>query len=327
MLCSLPYEKKKSVFITGIAGFIGFHLALKLQKQGYLVVGCDDFNAYYDPILKRKRASLLKESGIEVLYLSLKDLKNHKPLFISCDFLIHLAAQAGVRHSLINPSSYVTSNLEGFVEILEILRCFPNIKCLYASSSSVYGLNQKVPFSENDPVDQPANLYAATKKSNELMAHSYHHLFNLQLIGLRFFTVYGPFGRPDMAYFLFTKAIDNNQPIEVFNHGNMKRDFTYIDDITDGIVLAMRSKVTFGIYNLGNNKPEALMDMIHLLECYLGKKASLIYKSLQPGDVLETYADITKSQQDLGYLPKTSLEKGLKQFVLWYKEAKPWLNT
>jgi UDP-glucuronate 4-epimerase len=315
---------KSSVFITGIAGFIGFHLALKLQQEGYTVTGCDDFNAYYSVALKQKRASILQDVGIKVQRLSLKDLKDHLDLFSSQDFLIHLAAQAGVRYSLINPAAYVTSNLEGFVDILEIVRTYPHIKCLYASSSSVYGLNQKVPFSEQDSVDNPANLYAATKKSNELMAHAYHHLFNLKLIGLRFFTVYGPFGRPDMAYFSFTKAIDAGDPIEVFNDGNMKRDFTYIDDIVDGILLAMRSNINYGIYNLGNNKPEDLMDMIHLLEHYLGKKALIHYKPLQPGDVLETYADLTKSYQHLGYTPKISLQQGLEKFINWYKEAKPY---
>ena len=322
-----PKTLKSSVFITGIAGFIGFHLALKLKKEGYNVTGCDDFNAYYSVALKEKRASILQDFCIEVQRLSLKDLKNHLYLFSSQDFLIHLAAQAGVRYSLINPASYVASNLDGFVDILEIVRTYPHIKCLYASSSSVYGLNQKVPFSEQDPVDNPANLYAATKKSNELMAHAYHHLFNLKLIGLRFFTVYGPFGRPDMAYFSFTKAIDAGEPIEVFNQGNMKRDFTYIDDIVDGICLAMRSNINYGIYNLGNNKPEALMDMIRLLEHHLSKKALIHYKPLQPGDVLETYADLTKSHQDLGYTPKISLQQGLEKFINWYKEAKPWLES
>ena len=314
------FLKPSSVLITGIAGFIGFHLASKLQEQGYKVVGCDDFNNYYSPDLKYKRAEILKKNGVVVYKLSLHDLKHHKHLFANIDTCIHLAAQAGVRYSLINPSSYITNNIDGFLEILQILREFPHMRCLYASSSSVYGLNKKVPFSEEDSVDHPANLYAATKKSNELMAHAYHHLFNLELIGLRFFTVYGPWGRPDMAYYSFTKAIDNNQPIEVFNHGNMKRDFTYIDDIVEGIILAMTSKKTFGVYNLGNNKPERLMDMIHLLEKYLGKKAIIHYKPLQPGDVLKTYADLTKSQQDFGYAPKTSLEQGLEKFVSWYKD-------
>jgi UDP-glucuronate 4-epimerase len=321
-------QKKKAAFITGIAGFIGFHLALKLHDLGFTVVGCDDFNPYYSPLLKRKRAKILAQLGITAVECSLNQLRSHHHLFDSMqyEYFFHLAAQAGVRYSLISPFSYVTSNLEGFVEVLELLRQYPHIKCIYASSSSVYGLNKKIPFSEEDLVEEPANLYAATKKSNELMAHAYHHMFNLHLIGLRFFTVYGPWGRPDMAYFSFTQAIDQQKPIDVFNHGHMKRDFTYIDDIVDGILRAMQAPRRFGIYNLGNNTPEPLMYMIHYIEEHLGKKALINYKPMQPGDVLETFADLRKSQHELGYSPKTSLKDGLKTFVSWYQDNKDWLE-
>ena len=312
----------KKIFITGIAGFIGFHLAKALHRVGYFVSGCDNFNSYYDQTLKRDRARILNQLGIEIHELDLNQLNQNHFIFKEIDFthFFHLAAQAGVRYSLNDPRSYVENNIRGFLEVLELCRNFPTMKLLFASSSSIYGLNQKTPFSEDDLTDSPAKLYAATKKSNELMAFSYHHLFQIKMIGLRFFTVYGPFGRPDMAYYSFTKAIIEDKPIDVFNQGKMKRDFTYIDDIIDGCVKALDYECGFEIFNLGNNNPEQLFSLIEFLEHFLNKKAKLNLKQMQSGDVLETFADITKSKNLLDYEPKTSLKEGLEKFVKWYQE-------
>jgi len=313
----------KKVFITGIAGFIGYHLAMYLHKRGDLVIGCDHFSDYYSVELKRKRAFLLNNSGIRVLEHDVLDLKSLDALFKEKNFthLVHLAAQPGVRFSLTNPHCYIQSNINAFLEVLETCRRFQPLALVYASSSSVYGLNTKIPFSESNRVDAPASLYAATKKSNELMAHSYHHLFQIPTTGLRFFTVYGPWGRPDMAYFSFTKAISEGQPISVFNHGQMRRDFTYIDDIVQGCASAIDYQAGYEIFNLGNHQPEPLMKLISSIEHHLGKKAILEFKPMQPGDVVETYADITKSEQLLNFYPKTSLQEGIGKFVDWYEKS------
>lgn len=310
---------KKQIFITGAAGFIGFHLALKLQTLGHSVIGFDNFNEYYSKQLKKERAALLHKKGIEVVEGDLVNpsslheaIKKHRTTH-----LVHLAAQAGVRYSLINPEAYVSSNLTGFVNILEECR-HSSMKCVYASSSAVYGLNQKVPFSVSDLTDKPASFYGATKKSNEVMAFSYHHLYGIPVTGLRFFTVYGPWGRPDMAYYNFSKSILENKPIEVFNHGKMKRDFTYIDDIIDGTIAAIDLEAPCEIFNLGNNKPVALSTFIEILEKHLGKKAEKIFLPMQPGDVEVTYADIEHSRLQLQFNPKTSLDEGLKKFVDWF---------
>lgn len=308
------------IFITGIAGFIGLHVALFLKNRGHFVVGCDNFNAYYDSSLKRKRAEMLKEKGVEVFEF---DICNPSLLEkVTIDFqithLIHLAAQAGVRYSLQHPESYVHSNLDGFVHVMELLRKHPNIRCVYASSSSVYGANSKIPFSEEDRTDVPCNLYAATKKSNELMAYAYHHMFGIFAIGLRYFTVYGPWGRPDMAYFSFTQAIMQRKPLLLYNGGEMYRDFTYIDDIVKGTVAALEVESKCEVFNLGNETPEKIESLVFLLEKYTGKKAIQKRLPMQPGEVLTTYADISKSRRILGFSPQVSLEKGLEKFVSWY---------
>ncbi len=313
-------NSRKRIFITGIAGFIGFHLAQSLQKRGDVVVGCDNFNAYYDPALKRERARLLSEKNIPVIECDISDQAALETLVQEHEttHLVHLAAQAGVRYSITHPEKYQETNSNGFFHILEVLRHHPHIKCTFASSSSVYGLNKKIPFAESDPTDQPANFYGATKKSNELMAYSYHHLYGIAITGLRFFTVYGPWGRPDMAYFSFAKAIEEGKPIRLFNQGNMQRDFTYIDDIVSGIVSAIDLEASFEIFNLGNNKPEELKKMVYLIEKFLGKKAQVELLPMQPGEIQITYADICKAQEQLSFSPKTSLEDGLEQFLHWY---------
>lgn len=310
------------VFITGAAGFIGFHLARFLHQRGDRVVGYDNFNPYYDVKLKRDRAEELKKMGITVLEGDICDFEalNKAISHRQTTHLIHLAAQAGVRYSIQNPRSYIKSNVEGFLNILEYCRHHLKTKLIYASSSSVYGTNHKIPFSVEDHTDQPASLYGATKKTNELMAYSYHHLFGIPVTGLRFFTVYGPWGRPDMAYSLFTRAILQDQPIEIFNQGKMKRDFTYIDDIVDGIAAAMDGKDGCRLYNLGNHKSEELLHLIALIEKELGKKAQKILLPMQPGDVVSTFADIDTTTTDLGFVPKVSLEEGIHKFIQWYKE-------
>jgi UDP-glucuronate 4-epimerase len=311
-----------NVFITGAAGFIGFHLSKRLKELGYHVLGYDNFNSYYDPKLKRDRAKELSKIGISVIEGDILDEENLNEAIVNNNttHLIHLAAQAGVRYSLEQPRTYLKSNIDGFLNILEICRQRPAIKLIYASSSSVYGLNRKIPFSTEDRTDQQASLYGVTKKTNELMAQTYHHLFGISVTGLRFFTVYGPWGRPDMAYFSFTKAIIEGKPIEIFNHGNMKRDFTYIDDIVDGIIAAMKKEGKCEIYNLGHHHPEQLLHLIALLEKEIGKKAEKILLPMQSGDVVSTYADITSSATDLNFAPKTSLEQGISHFIGWYKK-------
>lgn len=313
---------KKVVLVTGAAGFIGFHTALALAKRGDQVIGLDNYNSYYTPTLKRKRAEILKNQGIEILEADLNDEEALKTLFAKYPFthLLNLAAQAGVRYARENPHAYLASNINGFLTILELLRKHPQIRLVYASSSSVYGRNEKIPFSTEDRTDQPANLYAATKKANELMAYSYNHLYGISTIGLRYFTVYGPWGRPDMAYFSFTKAILEDKPIHLFNQGKMKRDFTFIDDVVQGTLAALDYKEGYEVFNIGNNQPVELLTFIQILEKELGKKAQIILEEASPGEVATTFADITDSQKKLGFQPKTSLEAGLKHFVKWYKE-------
>lgn len=318
------------ILVTGAAGFIGFHLSNFLLDKDYQVIGIDNLNDYYDPQLKKDRLKILGEySNFRFYKVDLKDKKDiddifetHKP-----DYVVNLAAQAGVRYSIENPYAYVDSNLVGFMNILEACRNYPVKHLLYASSSSVYGGNKEVPFSTKHQVDHPVSLYAATKKSNELLAHSYSHLYNIPSTGLRFFTVYGPWGRPDMAYFLFTDLITSGKPIKVFNHGDMQRDFTYIDDIVEGIykLLDLPPKKTensapYKIYNIGNNAPVNLEKFINVIEDKLDHKAEKIYMDMQPGDVETTYADVTDLMRDTGFKPETSIEEGIAKFVVWYKE-------
>lgn len=313
---------KKHVLITGCAGFIGFHLACHLIERGDQVIGYDNFNDYYAPQLKRDRAAILKKKGVALLEGDINDaaLLNSIIEKNRITHIVHLAAQAGVRYSIANPQAYVKANLEGFVSILEACRRFPSVKLIYASSSSVYGLNAKAPFSVEDRVDQQASFYGVTKRSNELMANSYHHLYGIPVTGLRFFTVYGPWGRPDMAYFSFTRAILKEEPIELFNHGKMQRDFTYIDDIVQGTAAAIDLGAPCEIFNLGNHQPVELSHFLKTLEKAIGKKAQKKLRPMQQGDVLATYADIEYSKKKLGFTPKTSLEEGLPLFVKWYKE-------
>jgi UDP-glucuronate 4-epimerase len=324
------------VLVTGAAGFIGYHVCARLLARGDEVAGIDSVNDYYDVRLKEARLAKLASAGNFRFHRNnVADLHALTEIFsaFSPDVVIHLAAQAGVRYSLTNPHVYAQSNLVGFVNVLETCRHHHVKHLVYASSSSVYGANTKMPFSVRDSVDHPVSLYAATKKSNELMAHAYSHLFGLPTTGLRFFTVYGPWGRPDMALFLFTKAILENRPIDVFNHGDMRRDFTYIDDIVEGVVrVADRvpspasrehpgiSSAPYRVYNIGNSDPVSLMDMIGILEKALGRVAKKNLLPMQSGDVAATFADVEELAQDTGFRPKTSLEDGVLAFVQWYRD-------
>ena len=312
----------KHVFITGAAGFIGFHLARYLHNRGDHVTGYDNFNDYYDPQLKRSRASELAKLGIKVIEGDITDFDFLKQTVNGhqTTHLVHLAAQAGVRYSLQNPQAYVEANIKGFLNILEVCRFRPAIKLTYASSSSVYGLNKKSPFSIEDRTDKQASLYGVTKKTNELMAQTYHHLYGIAATGLRFFTVYGPWGRPDMAYFSFTRAILNGEPIDIYNQGKMLRDFTYIDDIVEGTAAAMDLEAPCEVFNLGHHHPEELLHLISLIEKELGVKAEKRLLPMQPGDVVSTYADIENSTAQLGFIPKVSLEEGIAHFIKWYKD-------
>ncbi len=331
----------KKILITGGAGFIGFFLSKRLLVEGVEVVGLDNLNDYYDPELKKARLEQLASiPGFTFAEIDLADRPAVAALFAfhKFDAVVNLAAQAGVRYSLENPHSYVDSNVVGFVNILEGCRHNKVKHLVFASSSSVYGGNTKMPFSVHDNVDHPVSLYAATKKSNELMAHTYSHLYGLPATGLRFFTVYGPWGRPDMAYFLFTKAILAGQPIKVFNHGKMKRDFTYIDDIIEGVVRVIgtipqadsgwdrenpdpaTSYCPYRIYNIGNNQQEDLMHFIEVLENCLGKKAEKESLPMQNGDVPATFANVDDLVRDVGFKPSTSIEEGLQKFVEWYRD-------
>lgn len=322
------------VLVTGAAGFIGFHVVLQLLARGDEVIGIDNLNDYYDPALKHARlAEIQQADNAKNFAFHPIDIADSAALIAifsqkKIERVIHLAAQAGVRYPLINPHSYVQSNLVGFVNILEACRHHPVEHLVYASSSSVYGGNEKMPFSESDQVDHPVSIYAATKKSNELMAHTYSHLYQIPTTGLRFFTVYGPWGRPDMSPFLFADAILNNKPIKVFNHGDMMRDFTYVDDIVEGVIRVSDKIATpesgktapYRIFNIGNHQPEQLMDFIGLMEQAFGKVAEKEFLPMQPGDVKATYAD-TKALEDwVGFKPSTSLKAGVKLFADWYKD-------
>jgi UDP-glucuronate 4-epimerase len=312
--------------VTGAAGFVGAHVAAALLAQGHTVTGVDNLGDYYDPTLKRARLEKIVVGGkFRFLLLDLSDRGAVESLFSKHRFdrVIHLAAQAGVRYSIDHPHAYIDSNISGFLNILEGCRHQKTPHLVYASSSSVYGLNASVPFTETDRVDHPISLYAATKKSNELMAHTYAHLFNMPITGLRFFSVYGPWGRPDMAYFSFTKAILEGKPINVFNGGNLSRDFTYIDDIVEGVV-RVAEKIPGGVppyelYNIGNNKPVLLVDFIRTIEEAVGKKAELNMLPMQPGDVTATHANIDALSDATGFTPATDLAKGIGRFVEWYR--------
>lgn len=317
-----------SILVTGAAGFIGFHVAQKLMERGEQVIGIDNINDYYEIALKHSRLDILKKNKNFVFYqVDISDknavdevVKKHPDI----DRVVHLAAQAGVRYSLENPFAYVNSNLIGHMVILEVCRHLKGLKNLvYASSSSVYGSNKKLPFSVDDRVDNPISLYAATKKADELLSHSYSHLYKIPTTGLRFFTVYGPWGRPDMAPILFAKAISEGKPINVFNNGDMRRDFTYIDDIVSGTIAALdrpaSGELPYKVYNLGNHNSEELMHFIKIMEEAIGKKAEINFKPMQAGDVKETYADIAATQKELGFAPTTPIEVGVPKFVEWFK--------
>jgi UDP-glucuronate 4-epimerase len=334
------------ILVTGAAGFIGFHLCKKLIDMGYQVVGVDNLNDYYDPKLKLAR---LRELGVDCINWESEDIYKFEVrhfTFLKADIIdevlwellakdfhissiIHLAAQAGVRYSLENPKSYIKSNVEGFLNVLEFCRQQKIDHLIYASSSSVYGMDSEQPFSEDENCNKPVSLYAATKRSNELMAYTYHHLFGINSIGLRFFTVYGPWGRPDMAPFIFTKAAFEGTPIKVFNHGDQKRDFTYIDDIVEGIfqVLEHKDKIQGAeICNIGQGKPVELRWFMELIEEKSGFKLEKEYVGPQPGDVSITYADTTLLENKFSYLPQIGLEDGIEEFVNWYKEYYSWSN-
>jgi UDP-glucuronate 4-epimerase len=312
-----------TILVTGAAGFIGFHLSRKLLEKGYRVIGLDCMNEYYDVSLKKSRLEILKPYANFIFCKEdIQNLSGLKKVFQShaIDRVCNLAAQAGVRYSLENPFSYQKSNLEGFLNLLEMAREYQVQNFVYASSSSVYGSNEKTPFSVEDRVDNPVSLYAATKKANELMAHAYHHLFDFPCTGLRFFTVYGPWGRPDMALFLFTDAILNNRPIDVYNYGRMRRDFTYIDDIVEGTIAAIEKPHDYEVFNLGNSETVELMEFIGVIEEELGMEAQKNMMPIQPGDVPATSADIQKSKEMLGFNPKTSIREGIHNFLVWYRE-------
>lgn len=309
--------------VTGAAGFIGFHLCGKLLEAGNQVIGVDNLNPYYDVSLKRARLDLLRSQKDFHFYKEdIENLSGLKEIFKrhAIGRICNLAAQAGVRHSLKDPFSYQKSNLQGFLNLLELAREHGVANFVFASSSSVYGSNTKIPFSVEDRVDTPVSLYGATKRANELMAHAYSHLFQIPCTGLRYFTVYGPWGRPDMALFLFTEAILKSRPINVYNYGRMRRDFTYIDDIVEGTVAALEKPFAYEIFNLGNSNATELMDFIGIIEEQLGREAKKNMMPLQPGDVTETSADIQKSKEMLGFIPKTSLREGIRHFVAWYRE-------
>jgi UDP-glucuronate 4-epimerase len=310
------------VLITGIAGFIGSHVAQALLQRGDDVVGIDNFNDYYDVDLKRARIKELVGEKATVVEADIADRDAVEKIFAEhqIDAVCHLAAQAGVRYSLENPYAYEEANLKGTLTIFESAHRAGVKKVVFASSSSVYGNNKKVPFSVDDNVDTPISLYAATKKASELMAHVYHHLYGMEMVGLRFFTVYGPWGRPDMALFKFTKAILAGNPIDVYNHGKMERDFSYITDIVSGVIASIDGSFGYEIFNLGNNNPVTLMHFIECIENALGKKAEKNLMPLQPGDVPATFADIDASKEKLGYEPKMGIQEGIKNFVDWYKE-------
>lgn len=341
MLIEEKNIQKYKIVVTGSSGFIGYHLCSKLLSLGFYVYGIDNMNDYYELTLKESRLKQLETyNNFSYHRVDIKNTQVLESLFniIKPSHVINLAAQAGVRYSIENPQAYMDSNISGFLNILEACRKYPVKHLIYASSSSVYGGNSVVPFSTNHNVDHPVSLYAATKKSNELMAHTYSHLYDIPTTGLRFFTVYGPYGRPDMAYFSFTKDIIDGNPIKIFNYGKMERDFTYVDDIIEGIIKLINkppqknlnwndkdgdlssSFAPYKIYNIGNGSPVKLEKFISILEKKIGKKADKIYIDMQPGDVLKTYADVSDLENKINFKPNTSLEEGLEKFVEWYKE-------
>ncbi|CAM0117817.1 NAD-dependent epimerase/dehydratase family protein [Rhabdochlamydiaceae symbiont of Dictyostelium giganteum] len=309
-----------NILITGVAGFIGFHLARRLVQEGHHVTGIDHLQASHALALKRSRLKLLQDEKIRFIQGDIHDFALLEKIVLeeSISHCIHLAAEAGVRYSQIYPQSAVDTNISGFIPILELIRKYPHIPLIYASSSSVYGLNTKVPFAEDDILSSPAHLYGVTKQANELMASTYHHLYNIKTAGLRFFTVYGPWGRPDMAYYFFTEKILKEEPITLYGEGLLKRDFTYIDDIIQGIVAVLEQEFSCDIFNLGNHQPETVLTLVNLLEKKLKKKSVIHFKKEALGEVPVTYADLTKSQQILNYFPQTSLSEGLDHFVKWY---------
>lgn len=322
--------QNKVILITGAAGFIGFHLSKRLLARGMQVIGFDNVNNYYDVNLKENRLDILRKySNFQFIKGDLANKEELEEVFKnnSIDIVVNLAAQAGVRYSIENPEAYIQSNLVGFFNILEYCRHYPVKHLVYASSSSVYGGNDKVPFSTDDKVDKPVSLYAATKKSNELMAYSYCKLYNIKATGLRFFTVYGPFGRPDMAYFSFSQKIIKGEAISIFNNGDMYRDFTYIDDIVEGIErilanppVADNNDTCHKVYNIGNNKPEKLMYFVETLEKAIGREAKKEYYPMQPGDVYQTYADVSELEKDFDFRPSTSLVDGIEMFMDWFEK-------
>ncbi|OGA68062.1 MAG: hypothetical protein A3G81_20640 [Betaproteobacteria bacterium RIFCSPLOWO2_12_FULL_65_14] len=308
-----------TVLVTGVAGFIGMHCAKRLLARGDEVVGIDNLSPYYSVELKKDRLKQLQQ--LEFHPVDIADAPALERVFASAkpQAVLHLAAQAGVRYSLENPQSYVQSNLVGFANVLECCRHYPPKHLVFASSSSVYGANTRLPWSETDNVDHPVSLYAATKKSNELMAHAYSHLYGLPTTGLRFFTVYGPWGRPDMSPMLFARAIMEGKPLQVFNHGEMQRDFTYIDDVVEGTIRVLDRPARYALYNIGNHQPVGLLDYIGALERALGKKAALAMKPMQPGDVKATYADTRALAEAVGFAPATPLGDGLARFAEWFR--------
>jgi UDP-glucuronate 4-epimerase len=326
----MKLNKAKAIFVTGGAGFIGFHLSKRLLEKGVSIIGFDNLNDYYDVNLKHSRLEVLKDfDNYSFIKGDLANKDEVEEVFntYNPDIVVNLGAQAGVRYSIENPDAYINSNIIGFFNILEACRHNKVDHLVYASSSSVYGANKKIPFSTEDKVDKPVSLYAATKKSNELMAYTYSHLYGIPATGLRFFTVYGPYGRPDMAYYSFANAILEGKPIKVFNHGDMYRDFTYIDDIVTGIVNILpnppkkdENGAPYKLYNIGNNKPEKLMNFIQTLEKCLGKEAIKEFYPMQPGDVYQTYADVTDLMNDFDFKPDTPISVGLAKFVEWYRE-------
>ena len=310
------------VLLTGAAGFIGMHCAQRLLERGDKVVGIDNLSAYYSVKLKKDRLARLKHPRFVFSKTDLSNARALNQIFRKTkpDAVLHLAAQAGVRHSLENPQAYIQANIVGFANLLECCRAYPPRHLVFASSSSVYGSNPKLPWSETHNVDNPISLYAATKKADELMAHVYSHLFGLQATGLRFFTVYGPWGRPDMSPMLFASAIMQGKPIKVFNRGDMQRDFTYVDDVVEGTLRVLDRPNKYAIYNIGNHQPVALLDYIATLERALGRKAKLALKPMQPGDVKSTYADTAALRAAVGFSPSTPLETGLARFAEWFKQ-------
>ncbi len=317
---------QKRIFITGAAGFIGFHFAKKCLNAGHHVVAIDLFTPYYSVDLKYERAKILQSMGLEVQHVDINDGQKVYEMVRESGIthIVHLAAQAGVRYSFSHPEVYLKTNIDGFLQILEVCKREPHIKLIYASSSSVYGDNKKIPFSESDRTDHQTNVYGVTKKTNELLAYSYHHLYKISTIGLRFFTVYGPWGRPDMAYYSFTKAIFESKPIEVYNDGLCRRDFTYIDDVVSAVLACLDHDAGYEIFNIGNEHPELVNDLIEIIEKNIEKKAVKILLPMQQGEIEETFADVNLAKKKLNFEPKTRLSEGIAHFVQWYKQ---WTKT